>query len=93
MPKPWPVKPCGTTAAYRRHLRHRTPPCPECLAANRRHVAAMQAKADPANAGSLTPETRVKRNGLPAFVPYVYRGTGRDELTWWMDDEPAAGAA
>lgn len=24
----------------------------------------------------------------PSFRPYVYRGTGRDELTPWMDDEP-----
>lgn len=25
---------------------------------------------------------------LHPFTPYVYRGTGRDELTPWMDDEP-----
>jgi hypothetical protein len=32
----WPqVKPCGTEAAYRRHLRHREVPCEPCrLAAN-----------------------------------------------------------
>lgn len=28
------------------------------------------------------------RNGLPLLKPYVYRGTGRDELTAWMDDLP-----
>ena len=85
------LKPCGTTAAYRRHLRHHTPPCDACAAANRRHVAAMEAKRNPASVGSLTPDRREKRNGLPVR-PYRYRGTGRDELTWWMD-EAEAGAA
>ena len=28
------LKPCGTTAAYRRHLRNGEEPCGECLAAN-----------------------------------------------------------
>lgn len=28
------------------------------------------------------------RNGLPPLKPYRYRGTGRDELTAWMDDLP-----
>jgi hypothetical protein len=27
---------------------------------------------------------RLPRNGLPEFVPYVYRGTGEDQLTPWM---------
>lgn len=26
------------------------------------------------------------RNGLPPLKPYVYRGTGQDELTAWMDE-------
>jgi len=29
------LKPCGTPAAYKRHLRHREPPCDDCTAANR----------------------------------------------------------
>jgi len=30
------LKPCGTTAAYRRHLRNDEPACPACLQANSR---------------------------------------------------------
>ena len=30
-----PVAPCGTVAAYRRHLRHSEEPCEACRAANR----------------------------------------------------------
>lgn len=30
------LRPCGTTAAYRRHLRHGERPCPSCAAAVRR---------------------------------------------------------
>lgn len=32
----WPdrLKPCGTPAAYRRHLRHHEPPCQACLDAH-----------------------------------------------------------
>lgn len=29
------VQPCGTEAAYRRHLRHNEEPCGECMAAHR----------------------------------------------------------
>jgi hypothetical protein len=29
------LRPCGTPAAYKRHLRHREPPCDDCTAANR----------------------------------------------------------
>jgi hypothetical protein len=34
------------------------------------------------------PGATSRLNGLYNFRPYVYRGTGRDELTGWMDDEP-----
>ena len=34
------LKPCGTDAAYARHLRHRQLPCDACTAAHREHVAA-----------------------------------------------------
>jgi hypothetical protein len=30
------VQPCGTQAAYQRHLHHREPACDACLAAERR---------------------------------------------------------
>lgn len=32
--RPEDLEPCGTTAAYRRHLRHGNPPCDDCKAAN-----------------------------------------------------------
>lgn len=33
-PGPPPTRPCGTEAAYRRHLRHEEATCGECRAAN-----------------------------------------------------------
>jgi hypothetical protein len=33
----------------------------------------------------------VPRNYTPGFRPYVYRGTGVDTLTPWLDDEAATG--
>ena len=39
-----PPKPCGTTAAYRRHLRHRQQPCRACTQANRAAVTASRAR-------------------------------------------------
>jgi len=32
---PVPMQPCGTAAAYRRHLRNSEPPCQPCIDANR----------------------------------------------------------
>ncbi|MCW1803864.1 hypothetical protein [Brachybacterium squillarum] len=37
------LKPCGTTAAYRRHLRKRQTPCKACLAASRDEKRAQRA--------------------------------------------------
>ena len=34
------LQPCGTPAAYARHLRHHEPPCQACTAANTARVAA-----------------------------------------------------
>jgi hypothetical protein len=34
MPGPPATQPCGTVAAYKRHLRHREPPCDPCREAN-----------------------------------------------------------
>lgn len=44
---PPPTAPCGTPAAYRRHLRHREPPCAACKAANAQAQADYQAKRKP----------------------------------------------
>lgn len=70
--RPWPewkLAPCGTDAAYRRHLRRGEPACEACLQAARRRAAARSGY----QADVLTPDRREIRNGLP-FKPYVYRG-------------------
>ena len=36
---PLDLRPCGTTAAYRRHQRHRERPCEPCRQANARRLA------------------------------------------------------
>jgi hypothetical protein len=69
-PGPPARRPCGTTAALRRHKRRGEPPCEACLQADRREHSAA--------AGTHSPETREKRNGIP-WKPYVYRGTGYDQ--------------
>jgi hypothetical protein len=33
-----PLQPCGTTAAYQRHMRHDEDPCEACREANRRSL-------------------------------------------------------
>lgn len=38
-PGPVATQPCGTPAAYRRHLRRGEDPCPLCRVANRQHNA------------------------------------------------------
>jgi hypothetical protein len=35
---PRPLRPCGTEAAYRRHLARSEPACPDCLAAHARYT-------------------------------------------------------
>lgn len=37
------------------------------------------------------PGTTHRLNDIYTPRPYVYRGTGRDELTAWMDDQPETG--
>lgn len=32
------LKPCGTSAAYQRHIRHREVPCRPCVEAHRRRL-------------------------------------------------------
>ena len=63
------LRPCGTAAAARRHWRRGEPLDELCLQAARR---------DRGSTGRQAPDRRARRNGLPAFRPYVYRGTGRD---------------
>lgn len=81
MPRnPWPdwkLKPCGTPAAARRHWRRHEPLCEACSRAHRNEQAARGGH-DP---GVHSFDHREIRNGLPDFVPYIYRGTGYDQLT------------
>ena len=71
----------GTAAALRAHYRRGEKPindhCQPCADFGRRLWA--ERKGNPATAGVLSPDYREIRNGLP-FVPYVYRGTGTDQM-------------
>ena len=44
----WPanLQPCGTNAAYRRHLRHHEPPCRPCLDAHNQATKQSQEQPD-----------------------------------------------
>lgn len=66
----WRARPCGTRAAYRRHLRRSERPCPACLEAER--------VAQPGTPSARPDRPREIRNGLPEHRPYVYRGRGYD---------------
>ena len=72
----WPDekrKPCGTSAAIRRHYRRGEPLDYACLQADR-----VAKDVNPYIAGpDSKPDPRPIRNGLP-FRPYVYRGRGHD---------------
>ena len=78
------LAPCGTPAAYRRHLRHGDPPCAICLQAERLRTGERYGS-DPWNP-TQAPDRRAVRNGLPEFRPYVYRGLGYDQ----HEEEPCA---
>jgi hypothetical protein len=69
-------QPCGTLGAYRRHLRRGERPCPQCAEAARQDSYTRRGVRS-----ARTEDRREIRNGLPEFVPYVYRGTGEDQLT------------
>jgi hypothetical protein len=73
----WDLKPCGTAAAARRHYRRGEPLDQACLAAARRQYAETRGRGGAPEQFSAPRETR---NGLPEFRPYVYRGTGEDQL-------------
>ncbi|MDR1266595.1 MAG: hypothetical protein LBK42_13820 [Propionibacteriaceae bacterium] len=47
------LRPCGTQAAYRRHLRHGEKPCGACLAANT--IASRRTRSDDRPPAPLTP--------------------------------------
>lgn len=62
--KPKPRKklqhaPCGTTSAYRRHLREKTPACDACKRANREERARDRAKKRAAEYAKSTPFERL----------------------------------
>jgi hypothetical protein len=61
------LKPCGTPAAYRRHLRRGELPCTACRGADGRR------KGSGRGAGALpAADDGPARNGLP-IVPYAYQ--------------------
>ena len=64
----WPDekrKPCGTSAAIRRHYRRGEPLCDACRLAEHEIQGIT---------GDMTPDTREVRNDLPVLKPYRYGG-------------------
>jgi hypothetical protein len=60
--------PCGTSAAYRRHLRYGEPTCPDCRRAQAESVAAWRAQAGSALSYKHGGRTRRKRPQSPTEV-------------------------
>ena len=75
------LAPCGTQSAARRHWRRHEPLDEACRQAARNEFAGRRGL----QAGTQSIDRREVRNNLPEFRPYVYRGTGVDTLTSWMD--------
>lgn len=68
-----PLQPCGTPAAYQRHLRSGEQACDACrtaYTAHRKQVKAARAKPAPAFPDA---DPRAVRNGAPVARPYEYR--------------------
>jgi hypothetical protein len=66
------LEPCGTDAAYRRHLRRKETPCEPCRAANRVGTRATSAA------------TREKARRIQSTTPKLPANAGRDEQPWWL---------
>ena len=84
----WGQAPCGTASAARRHAKRGEELDEACRAARRLQTSERRDQ----NAGTLTADRREFRNGLPEFVAYRYRGTGRDTLTADLTDQELAEA-
>lgn len=67
----------GTSRGARAHYRRGERPCPACYQA----MLTSQGTRGGYNGGANSPDRRERRNGLPEFRPYVYRGLGFDALT------------
>jgi len=93
------LKPCGTVAAYRRHLRNKETACAACLraVADEKQVKSDRRRADQAL------EVRAALAAVPAFEKFSVPGVGiseldeaYDTLNWikaQMDSGVAQGAA
>jgi hypothetical protein len=66
------LAPCGTDAAYRRHLRRKETPCEPCRAANR---VGTKATSD---------ATREKARRIRSTTPRLPANAGRDDRPWWL---------
>lgn len=76
---PPPTAPHGTPARARKHYRDGEKPCAECLMASRWESNSRRGCGSPGGVNLI--DTRERRNNLPEFVPYVYRGLGYDVFT------------
>lgn len=84
-PGPAPAEPCGTTAAWRRHMRRRETPCPGC------RMAAARDRAD--RPAVLMPDYREKRNDMPDVPLYRWRPRGDRPAYPWAARAIAAAEA
>jgi hypothetical protein len=66
------LEPCGTDAAYRRHLRRKEEPCEPCRAANTVGTRATSAA------------TRERADRIRSSTPRLPASAGRDEQPWWL---------
>lgn len=74
------LKPCGTLAAYRRHLRNHEDPCDPCLHANTEHGLRTKAQQRPAVPSRLvnvhTNEMDAALEARPPKITWVPNGHG-----------------
>ena len=71
------LAPCGTRAAYRRHLRRGEAACHDCQVAESLRYAPRFAY----EAATLVQDNRERRTGLPEFRPYVWGATRPREVS------------
>ena len=90
-----PLQPCGTVAAYRRHLYYRETPCDDCRAANRAYRRGLPAKgaASPgrvsAECGTYSGYQRHRRRKEPACSP-CKEAKAKYQARWRSDPEQKA---
>ena len=79
-------QPCGTNAAFRRHIRHGERPCPECRRAQAEYQAQWYAAKRGTKGAARRPSTVPVQPRQPAWWCVI---AGAGELEW--DGQPSPG--